>query len=206
VDEVAWCVCELGATDVAFYDDALLFDAARHILPILEGVISSNLAVRFHTPNGVHARFVDRILAATMRRAGFVSIRLGLETDDPQGSLRDPGKVDELGFAQAVQALFEAGYSADEVAAYTLIARPGQSLQRVRSIVALAQRLGVPVRTAQFSPVPGTAEFAAAVSAGCIAADADPLLHNNSIYPCADAEQWEELKHEIQEGNRALLA
>ena len=44
VDEIAWCVEALGdrdgnvALDVAFYDDALLFDAGRHLLPILDRV------------------------------------------------------------------------------------------------------------------------------------------------------------------------
>jgi radical SAM superfamily enzyme YgiQ (UPF0313 family) len=206
VEEIVWCVDELGAVDVAFYDDALLFNAARHILPILDGVIQRGLTVRFHTPNGIHARFIHRELAEKVRQAGFVTIRLGLDTVDPRGSLSDLGKINELGFAHAVEVLFDAGYSSHQVAAYTLIGRPGQSVRQVQAIAALAQSLGVPVRTAQFSPVPGTAEFGAAVSAGCIAANADPLLHNNSIYPCADAQQWEALKCEIQERNRALFA
>jgi hypothetical protein len=40
---------------------------------------------------------------------------------------------------------------------------------------------------------------------GCISPDADPLLHNNSIYPCGDARAWEALKGDIRVGNRALL-
>ena len=54
--------------------------------------------------------------------------------------------------------------------------------------------------------MPGTREFSTAVSAGHISADADPLLHNNSIYPCADAAEWEEFKQEVREGNRVLEA
>lgn len=202
--EIAWCVQHLGATDVAFYDDALLFNAAQHIYPILDGLIERGLQVRFHTPNGVHARFIDRELAVRMRQAGFVTLRLGLETVDPDETLRDGGKVDEPSFAHAVEALFAAGFSAREVAAYVLIARPGQSVETARATVQFAHRLGVPVRSAQFSPVPGTAEFRVAVMAGHIAPDADPLLHNNSLYPCADAAAWEEFKQEIHEGNHAL--
>jgi hypothetical protein len=44
------------------------------------------------------------------------------------------------------------------------------------------------------------------VEVGCIVPDADPLLHNNSTYPCGDAPAWEALKVEVREGNRALLA
>jgi radical SAM superfamily enzyme YgiQ (UPF0313 family) len=206
VEEIAWCVESLGARDVAFYDDALLVDAAHHIHPILDGVIERGLGVRLHTPNGLHARFIDRRLALKMRRAGFVTIRLGLETTDPDDQWRDGGKVDDATFAHAVGALFDAGFSAREVAAYVLIGRPGQSVEKARATVAFAHRLGVQVRSAQFSPIPGTAEWQMALAVGCAALDADPLLHNNSIYPCADPGVWEGVKQQIREGNHALLA
>ncbi len=205
VEEICWCAQELDATDVAFYDDALLFDARHHIMPILDRVIEIGLRVRLHTPNGVHARFIDRELAQKMRQAGFVTLRLGLETTAPDGSLHDAGKVDRDSFAHAVEALFEAGFTARELSAYVLIARPGQSLAAARANSCFAQSLGVPVRTAQFSPVPGTAEFDKAVALGYIAEDADPLLHNNSLYPCGASAAWEQLKREIREGNRGLI-
>ena len=113
VDEIARCARDLSARDVAFYDDALLIDAEHHIVPLLETVIARRLPVRFHTPNGLHARYLDRPLARLMRRAGFATVRLGLES-------------------------------------------------------------------------------------------ADPLLHNNSIYPCGHAEEWEALKARIRAANRAL--
>ena len=190
---------------MAFYDDALLVDAERHIHPILDGVLSRGLRVRFHTPNGLHARFIDPRLARAMRRAGFVTVRLGLESADPAQQAHDGGKVDDAAFARAIDALYGAGFSAREVSAYVLVGRPGQDVGAVRATVAFAHRLGVPVRTAQFSPIPGTAEWGRAVEMGYIPPDADPLLHNNSIYPCGDARAWEVLKSEINAGNRALL-
>jgi len=206
VEEISWCVESLGARDIAFYDDALLVDAQRHIHPILDGVIKRGLQVRFHTPNGLHARFIDRGLARKMRCAGFTTIRLGLETSNPDDQSRDGGKIDDAGFANAVEALFEAGFSAREVAAYVLIARPGQSVDSTRATIAFAQGLGIQVRSAQYSPIPGTREWDAAVGMGYIAADVDPLLHNNSVYPCAEAQVWEEVKEHIRDGNRRLLA
>nr|MBC7243891.1 B12-binding domain-containing radical SAM protein [Chloroflexota bacterium] len=206
VREVVWCVETLGVQDIAFYDDALLVNAEQHIQPILDAVIERGMRVRFHTPNGLHARYIDRTLAKKMRRAGFVTIRLGLETVDPEEEQRDGGKVDEASFAQAVKALQGAGFTAREISAYVLIGRPGQDLGKVRATVAFAHRLGIQVHAAEFSPVPGTTEWQAAVSAGCIPADADPLLHNNSIYPCADVQAMEELKRQIRAGNQALLS
>jgi hypothetical protein len=204
VREIAWCVETLGARDVAFYDDALLASAENHVQRILDGVIRGGLQARFHTPNGLHARLIDGGLARKMRQAGFVTLRLGLETIDAETQRRDGGKVDDASFARAVEALFEAGFSAREVAAYVLAGRPGQDVDAARAAVAFAHRLGVPVELAEFSPIPGTAEWAAAVAAGQIAPDADPLLHNNSIYPCADSRAWEAFKQQVREGNRAL--
>jgi hypothetical protein len=212
VEEIAWCVQSLGATDVAFYDDALLAHAEQHIHPILDGVIARRLPVRFHTPNGLHARFIDRKLAAKMRQAGFVTIRLGLETIEPREGKRDGGKVDEASFGQAVEALLAAGFTAREMAAYVLVGRPlalgetaGHSLETVRATVSFAHRLGIPVRIAEFSPVPGTGEWQAAIAVGCIARDTDPLLHNKALYPCADGVALEELKRQVRCGNQALL-
>ena len=160
--------------------------------------------MRLHTPNGVHARFIDRALARKMRAVGFVTIRLGLETADPRGSWSGAGKVDERSFGRAAQALRSAGFSAREMAAYVLIARPGQRPEDALALARIAQQHGVSVRTAQFSPVPGTVEFEAAVAAGYVTRDADPLLHNNSAYPCEHRDVWEALKREILEGNRRL--
>jgi hypothetical protein len=89
-----------------------------------------------------------------------------------------------------------------------LAGRPGQSVETVRATVAFAHRLGVPVDIAQFSPIPGTVEWGRAVEAGCIAPDADPLLHNKSIYPCdcGSAQVWEAFKQEVRDGNRALAS
>jgi hypothetical protein len=141
-----------------------------------------------------------------MRQAGFVTLRLGLESADPEQQRLDGAKVDEEAFAGAVGAFFEAGFSAREVAAYVLCGRPGQSIDAVRHTVAFAHRLGVPVSLSQFSPVPGTDEWKAAVHAGFIVPDADPLLHNKAIYPCADPVAMDALKLEVRAANRKLLA
>jgi hypothetical protein len=92
VREIAWCVETLGARDVAFYDDALLASAENHVQRILDGVIRGGLQARFHTPNGLHARLIDGGLARKMRQAGFVTLRLGLETIDAETQRRD-GRV-----------------------------------------------------------------------------------------------------------------
>ncbi|MEI6128092.1 MAG: radical SAM protein, partial [Pseudomonadota bacterium] len=67
-------------TDFVFYDDALLVNPQQHIIPLLREVVKRNISVRFHAPNGLHVRNIDAELAELMMRAGFTTLRLGLET------------------------------------------------------------------------------------------------------------------------------
>lgn len=190
---------------MAFYDDALLMNAKDHLGPILRQLIARGVHVRLHAPNGLHARLVTPELARLLREAGFVTLRLGLETVDPEISHRDGDKVSMTHLRQAVEALFDAGFAASDIGAYVLIARPGQTPESVYQTVAFAHGLGIPVLTAQFSPIPGTAEWEAAVDAGLLPRDADPLLHNKSSFPCGNASMWEAVKVRVREGNRRIL-
>jgi len=53
-------LCRLGAGNVAFYDDALLFEADKVLIPFLSEVLKRNLRVNFHSPNALNARFITR--------------------------------------------------------------------------------------------------------------------------------------------------
>jgi hypothetical protein len=56
-------------------------------------------------------------------------------------------------------------------------------LEEILRSMAYVHTLGVGIRLAAFSPIPGTVDFDRAVERGDIASDADPLLTNNSIVP-----------------------
>lgn len=97
--------------DVAFYDDALLMQPERRIKPILREIIASQRPLRFHTPNGLHARYIDEELADLMYRSGFKTIRLSLESVAKE-RLRDiHNKITPGEMTRAVQYLVKAGYA-----------------------------------------------------------------------------------------------
>lgn len=181
LEEMERCHVDFGVVDFAFYDDALLVDAEEHIIPILEGVISRGLRVRFHTPNGLHVRFITPHLAELMRRAGFKTVRLGLETADEKRMRETGGKASREEFVRAVAYLKGAGFTAEELGAYLLVGLPGQSVEEVERSVEFVHSLGVQVRFAYFSPIPGTPEWRRAVEEFGFPPDADPLLHNNTL-------------------------
>src|SRR5690606_17042025 len=94
-------------------------------LPILEGIARWRPPVRFHLPNAVHPRYIDRDTARLLRAAGFVTIRLGFEGMGEAARARSSGKVDRGAAEAAVAALVEAGFTARELGAYLLFGLPG---------------------------------------------------------------------------------
>jgi radical SAM superfamily enzyme YgiQ (UPF0313 family) len=202
--EITACVGH-GIRDFAFYDDALLLDSGRHLKPILQEVIERGLPVRFHTPNGLHAREISAGLAALMRRAGFESVRLSLETTDTARQRATGGKVTTDAFERAVVRLQMAGFRPIQLAAYILAGLPDQPLSEVEASIRFVHRLGVQAKLALFSPIPGTPDGDRALPP-----DADPLLHNNTVYPYLLGAEYvrkiQQIKHLAKEGSIALSA
>jgi radical SAM superfamily enzyme YgiQ (UPF0313 family) len=202
LDEISACV-RRGIRDFAFYDDALLLDAERHLVPILEGVLARGLRIRFHSPNGLHAKEITADLAVLMHRAGFRTVRLSLETVDPVRQQETGAKISTGAFARAVAHLETAGFAAGELGAYILAGLPGQPLAETEATVRFVHGLAVQAKLALFSPIPGTADGDRALPAG-----ADPLLHNNTVYPYLMGDDYvgelQRIKQLAKEGNAAL--
>lgn len=173
----------VNVRDVAFYDDALLLNREKHIGPILEGLIKRTQKLRFHTPNGLHPRFIDREMAELMIKANFKTIRLSLESVAAERQADIHGKITPGEMTQAVDHLTKAGYRPRDLETYIIMGLPGQPLAEVLESVLYANSLGIQVRLASFSPIPGTADYEKAVRQGLYPPDMDPLLTNKTIMP-----------------------
>jgi radical SAM superfamily enzyme YgiQ (UPF0313 family) len=200
VDEIEYCYHDLGVRDFAFYDDALLVNANSHVHAILDEVLERGLNCRFHTPNGMHVQSIDEPLARKMYAAGFKTIRLGLETSSSREQIRTGAKVTNERFKEAVHTLKMVGFGADQITAYVLMGLPGQPVEEVLQSVAFVHGCGIKVQIALYSIIPGTAEWQRAVEQWGFDREADPLLHNNSIYPFP----WNESCHEDFETAKSL--
>jgi len=177
----------------AFYDDALLYDAENHIVKILESLLRKRVKAFFHTPNGLHNRFLTKELAGLLKKSGFVQPRLALETSSARRQVESGGKTTTGEFLTAVKNLKNAGYDSREIAAYILIGLPGQSIDEMKASVRFASSEGVRIFLEEYSPVPGTPDY----KRSALAADADPLLHNNSAFPLCEPgcrHKFQELK------------
>lgn len=189
-----------GISDFTFYDDALLWDAGEGIIPLLEKVLEHDLHVRFHAPNGLHFSKVDRRLAKLMRRAGFVTIRLGVESLSKNRHEQWGGKADFGENLTKVASYFrDAGYNYNEIGAYLLAGFPGQSAEELEDDIKSLISLGIRPYLAEYSPLPGTPMFENARKVSRYDVAGEPLAQNNSALPCASPEftpeDLQRLKH-----------
>ncbi len=175
-----------GVVDFVFYDDALLVGAESHAVPLFEQLAQKNLPLRFHTPNALHVREIDQKTAALMRRAGFETVRLGLETVDFGRRDEFDDKVTRTEFERAVACLKQAGFSDRQIGAYLLVGMPGQSLVHVEKSIKTVAQAGITPVPAYYTPIPHTAMWPAAKAASPYDLEAEPLLTNNAVLPCLE--------------------
>jgi radical SAM superfamily enzyme YgiQ (UPF0313 family) len=184
VEEIEHWHRKYGVIDFAFYDDALLVDAEKHAVPILEGIIEQHRPIYFHTPNAVHIRSITKDVAGLMKRAGFHTLRLGLETTAFETRSGLDCKVTETEFVRAVGNLKRAGFDASQIGAYLLVGLPGQSVRAVETSIDVVKAAGITPVLAYYTPIAHTRLWQEAVAASRYDLAADPVFCNNAIFPC----------------------
>lgn len=183
INEILQHTNRCNADDVVFYDDALFIRKRKHIEVILDHIIDADTGLRFHTPNGLFAKMIDRQLAEKMVAANFHTVRLSFETSN-EGRRKDMSyKVSNNAFLEAMDHLETAGFPRHRVEVYTLMGLPGQTEREVYDSINFVHNAGAHVNLASFTPIPGTVDFQRSVEKYDIDPDTDPLLWNNTIYP-----------------------
>jgi radical SAM superfamily enzyme YgiQ (UPF0313 family) len=164
------------------FDDALLINKKKRFLPVFSRLAREGEgAIRFHTPNGLHAREIDPESAAVLHAAGFATLRLSFESLSAGILRRSDGKVTRKEMENAVRHLEHAGYRRGQLGAYLLFGYPGQTMRDMEISLDFISGLGLVPHLAVFSPVPGTADFLALQRRGVLATPLD-LLETNKTY------------------------
>ena len=169
-----------GTENIAFYDDALLFEAEKVLMPFLEELLKRSIKVNLHTPNALNARFITKELAELMVRAGFKTFYLGFESASSVWQQRTGSKVYSDEFEQAVQYLIAAGACPRNITAYQILGHPHCDVQELEESMRFVHSLGIRGMLADFSPIPGTQD-----GEECRKwVDMDePLFHNKTAFP-----------------------
>ena len=196
IDEIKYWYEKYKVEDFIFYDDALLVDAEAHAIPIFEGIINSGLSIRFHTPNAVHIRGISRQTAQLMFRAGFKTLRLGLETAAFDARQELDKKVTAEEFKQAVRWLRDAGFDRNMIGAYLLAGLPGQDMVSIENSINIVRQSNVTPVLAYYTPIPHTVLWPRAVASSRYDLESDPVFTNNAVLPCQQEPfSWETLTY-----------
>ncbi len=165
--------------DVAFFDDAFLI--GRGVEELLKGLVIFK-GIRFHLPNGIHARLVTPKIAKLLKEANFKTVYLGYETS---GELQKKtgGKVFDEDLKRAAGNLKAVGFERDEIRVYVMVNMPGQKVEDALRAVEFVKEIGAKPVVNEYTPIPGTPDWNELVLRGLIPPDVDPLLLDNSILP-----------------------
>ena len=213
IAEIERFIENLGVKDIAFYDDALFVNPKEHIIPILKGLINNNRKIAFHTPNGLHPRYINSELTDLLYSAGFRTLRLsfeGLSTTIQDASCN---KVNCRHLENALSCIMNTWQSVKKqfadpkpwrVGIYILIGLPGQKVEEVKETINYIHKIGGQTRITEYSPVPGTKEFEKALKL-CPEIETEPLAHNKSTFTTIgmgiDYKEYQNLKNMANELN-----
>lgn len=181
----------LGIRHFAFYDDALLVNKEKILWPFLEAVLACGRKANFYLPNALHIKFMDFKTASLMRKCDFQEIRLGWESAEKGFHQKLDQKFLESECKEAVLALKEAGFNKNEITAYVLAGLPDQEADSVEQSLYTASKLGLTVKLARYSPVPGTRLWEESCQKSHYPLAEEPLYQNNSFF----ALEWKKFTH-----------
>ena len=185
--EIAYWHKRYGVKNFAFYDDALLVNAKQYAFPLFEKIIASGMDVFFHTPNALHIKAISEQAARLMFKAGFKTIRLGLETTDFSTSRSHDVKVGKNDFYTAIDNLRAAGFTKNQVGAYLLCGLPGQDLDDLERSILIVKNTGILPVLAYYTPIPHTPMWETAVKRSKYDLIKHPVFTNNTLFPCVNS-------------------
>jgi len=168
---------EKPVNDIVFFDDAFLIHPEKEKL--LEEL--SRFKVRYHLPNGIHAKLVNDKIAKLFAKANFKVIKLGYETSKEEMQKKTGGKVTNEDLIKASKYLLDEGL--DKTSAYIMANLPDQKVEDVIKGIDFCIDLGIIPSVNEFTPIPNTPQYNELVERGWLNYGIEPLLLNNTFLP-----------------------
>lgn len=166
---------ELKTKNIAFYDDALLYNKENHIKVILKKIKEKGMNFNLHTPNGIDPKEIDFEIAKLFKETNFKTIRLSVDF------LKSKISYEKL--KEVMEYFFKLGYKKGEIEAYLLIGFPEDKFQEIKESLFQLKELGIKSRFAYFSPIKGTRTWEFLKEKGYLKDDEDPILSNKLLFP-----------------------
>ncbi len=182
-----------GKRRLIFYDDALLIDFYSHLLPIIKKVTSEFSNVSFYTPNGLHLKFLKKDVLKTLKRHGFKTLFIGLESLDDRFQKTTGSKLSVDQFEEFISAVDKSGWDKNDIVVYLFIGHPKMDIKKTINSINIVKSYNLKVSLSEFSPIPSTVDGDLVIKRYNLN---DPLMTNRIwfVYHTLGEKTVEELK------------
>ena len=179
VEETVTIAEKYGIRDFAFYDDALLVDAEVQLVPFLEAIGSRINDCRFHTPNGLHLKYLTGRLTELLYHSGFTTLRFGYESGYGKHAGQTGAKADCTLLQEKLELVNR--FPFPDTGVYIMGGLPRSTPSEMMAEMRQTALSGVSVKPVFLSPVPGTPVFREYASRYAQLLT-DPLWQNDSFF------------------------
>ena len=156
VDEIEFLIKEYNIREIHFWDDNFTL-IKKHIIGICKEILERKLNISMSCPNGVRVDSLDKSILNLMKKAGFYSITLAIESGS-QKILTNVKKNLELKNVQKAAIL--AKKMGFYLPAFFILGLPGETKETIKETIEISRRL--PIDRPGFfiaTPLPGSEDF-----------------------------------------------
>ena len=192
----------LGIEDIAFYDDALLYNRHEHFLPLFEKIADKQYPMRFHFSNGLHIAYVDEDIVDMMGRINVGRIALSIESVSEDFHSGIDSKTDMKSIDRGMDLILNTGIDKKNIYVYMMAGVPGQSIDDIYRTADYIHNRGLRILMNEFSPVPRTPIYEQYMDK-----IHDPVLTGKSVFSemfMYGTERMQDIKNRIKQYNREL--
>ena len=134
VDEIKLLVNKHHAKEISFMDDNLTFNR-QFVINLCELMLKNNIKVPWSCPNGIRADKIDDDLIKIMKKAGFYSCGLGIESANTQ-ILKNTNKKEDMDVIEnAIRILRKYRI---EVCGFFILGLPGETKETIQETIQFA--------------------------------------------------------------------
>ncbi len=206
VAEMKWLKEEYGTSYFSFRDASFTLNRGR-VIKLCRAIVCENLDIQWEFLT--RADLIDKESLIELKKAGCVTIRLGIESGSPKILQEMKKEISLDAITKAADLLHKHNFY---WSAYFLFGTPNETRETISQTLEFIREINPPfVTLSRFAPIPGTEMYSELMRAGLISPMIDwsmennQQLHSNYVFSMSDDEfenSMRQVSDFIEEHNR----